>query len=227
MINYNDKFYKKSLIRQFMINKKEIFISLAVILLLSFTINLLKDWNQFFIILLSVSGVIIANIFTKKILAYYLDSEIEIKIWTMARFGFAGGQNFKRPLPSGAFFPIISKLFLFPFKNFIWMASLVFDIKPKVYRPAKRHGLYSFSEVTESQIGLIAAAGIFINLCLAVIGYFAGFSLFSQLNIYYAFFNLLPLSDLDGNKIFFGNIVLWSSLASLTLLGLLLSILII
>ncbi len=210
-----------------MMNKKEILVSLLVILLISFTINLLKDWNEFLVILLSVSIVIIANIFTKKILAYYLDSEIEIKLWEIQRLGFRAGQHFKRPFPAGAFIPILSKLIFFPFKSFIWMASLVFDIKPKVYRSAKRHGLYSFSEVTESQMGIIAAAGIVVNLCLAVIGYFAGFTLFAQLNIYYAFFNMLPLSDLDGNKIFFGNLVLWSFLASITLIGLLLSILII
>ena len=227
MINYNGKFYKKSLIHQRMINKKEIMVSLIVILLISFTINLLKDWNQFLIILLSVFIVIGANIFIKKILAYYLDTEIEIKLWEITQVGFRKEQHFKRPFPAGAFFPIISKLFLFPFKSFVWMASLVFDIKSKIHRSAKRHGLYSFSEVTEEQIGIIAAAGIAVNLLLAIIGYILGFTLFTQLNIYYAFFNMLPLSDLDGNKIFFGNLVLWSFLASLTLIGLLLSILII
>jgi len=37
--------------------------------------------------------------------------------------------------------------------------------------------------------------------------------------VYYAFFNILPLSDLDGNKIFFGNLVLWSFIAALVLIG--------
>ncbi len=210
-----------------MINKKEIIISSLVILLISFTISLLKSWNAFVNVLLAVFIVIGANIFTKKILAHYLDSEIEIKLWQIRRFGYRSGQHFKHLFPAGAFFPIISKLFLFPFNSFIWMASLVFDIKAKTYRPAKRHGLYLFSEITEGQIGLIAAAGITINIALAIVGYFLGFTLFTQLNIYYAFFNMLPLSDLDGNKIFFGNLVLWSFLACLTLIGLLLSILII
>jgi len=210
-----------------MINKKEIILSLLVILIISFTISLLEDWDAFLTILLSIFIVIGTNIFIKKILAHYLDSEIEIKLWEIRRFGFKRGHHFKRPLPAGVFFPIISKIFLFPFKNFIWMASLVFDIKPKVYRTAKRHGLYSFSEITEGQIGIIAAAGITINLALATIGYFLGFPIFAQLNIYYAFFNMLPISNLDGNKIFFGNIVLWSFLASLTLIGFLLSIFII
>ena len=128
-----------------MINKKEIILSLLVILIISFTISLLENWDIFLSILLSISIVIGANIFIKKILAYYLDSEIEIKLWEIKRFGFKGGHHFKRPFPAGAFFPIISKIFLFPFKRFIWMALLVFDIKPKVYRTAKRHGLYSFA----------------------------------------------------------------------------------
>ncbi|MCK4647794.1 hypothetical protein KAT24_02605 [Candidatus Pacearchaeota archaeon] len=210
-----------------MINKREIIIISLVILILSFTLSLLESWNAFLTILLSVSIIIGANISIKKIFAYYLDSEIEMKLWEIRRFGFKATQHFKRPFPAGIFFPIISKILFFPFKNFVWMASLVFDIKPKVYRAAKRHGLYSFSEITENQIGLIAATGITINLALATIGYFLGFHIFAQLNIYYAFFNMLPVSNLDGNKIFFGNIVLWSFLASLTLLGFLLSILII
>jgi Zn-dependent protease len=210
-----------------MINKKEIITISLIILILSFTLNLLKNWNSFLTVLLSVFVVIGANISVKKIFAYYLDSEIEIKLWEIKRFGFKTEQHFKKPLPAGIFFPIISKIILFPFNNFIWMASLVFDIKPKVYRTAKRHGLYSFSEMTEYQIGLIAATSIVINLVMATIGYFLGFHTFAQLNIYYAFFNMLPISELDGNKIFFGNIVLWSFLASITLLGFLLSILII
>ncbi len=210
-----------------MINKREMILIPSIILLISFTISLLKSWKAFANVLLAVFIIIGANIFIKKVLAHYLDSEIEIKLWKIKRFGYRSGQHFKHPFPAGAFLPIISKVFLFPFKSFIWMASLIFDVKAKTYRPAKRHGLYLFSEITEGQIGLIAAAGITINLALAIVGYFLGFPLFTQLNLYYAFFNMLPISDLDGNKIFFGNLVLWSFLASITLLGLLLSILII
>jgi Zn-dependent protease len=47
-----------------------------------------------------------------------------------------------------------------------------------------------------------------------------GFSEFSRLSIYFAFFNMIPISDLDGNKIFFGSLILWSFLAALVLIGL-------
>jgi len=210
-----------------MINKKEAIIIPLVILLLSLLLSLLKSWDIFLKILLSITILIIANILAKKLLAHYLDSEIEVKLWKIQRFGFQADQHFKKPFPAGIFFPMIFRVIFFMFNSFIWMASLVFDIKPKVHRAAKKHGLYSFSEITEDQIGLIAAAGIVINLILATIGYFLGFHIFAQLNIYYAFFNMLPISSLDGNKIFFGNIVLWSCLACITLLGFLLSILVI
>ena len=104
------------------------------------------------------------------------------------------------------------------------MASLVFDVSPKVYRAAKRHGLYSFSEMTEYHLGIIAASGIIINLAAAIIGYLLGFSDFARISIYFTFFNMIPLSDLDGNKIFFGNTVIWSFLASLVVIGMLLAL---
>jgi len=210
-----------------MINKKEAFTIFGVILILSFSLSLLKDLDTLWAILASITIVVCANIFIKKLFAHHLDAEIEIKLWRIKQFGFKPEQRFKHPFPAGAFIPILSKILFFPFKTFIWMASLVFDIKPKIYKAAKRHGLYTFSDMTEEQVGLIAAAGIAFNLILSVLGYFLGFHTFAQLNIYYAFFNMLPISNLDGNKIFFGNLVLWSCLACITLVGFLLSILII
>ena len=103
-----------------------------------------------------------------------------------------------------------------------WLAALVFDVTPKPYRAAKRHGLYRFSEMTESHIGLIAASGILANLFFAVVGYLIGTPEpmnFVSLSVFYALFNMLPISDLDGNKIFFGSIELWGFLASLVLIA--------
>lgn len=203
-----------------MLNKKEIVVIVIITIILAFSISLIKSLETFLYTLLAVFLVLIINIFAKKIASFYLDSEIEIKLWEIKRYGFKAHKHFKKPFPAGAFLPIISKIFLFPFNSFVWMASLVFDVKPKIYRTAKRHNLYSFSEMTEYHLGLIAAAGILANLVFAVIGYFLGFTDFVKLNIYFAFFNMLPISDLDGNKIFFGSLVLWSFLASIVLIGL-------
>ncbi len=200
-----------------MINKKEIIaISIAIAVLIIST-TLISSWKIFLITGLSVIAVVLINITTKKAVAYYLDTDIEMKLWKIKRYGFKPEKELKRPFPAGIFFPLLFSALTYG--GFVWMASLIFKIKPKVYKAAKRHGLYSYLDVTEYQIGLIAAAGIVINLIFAVIGYLIGWTTFSQLNIWYAFFNIIPFSDLDGNKIFFGNLVLWSFLTSIVILG--------
>lgn len=210
-----------------MINKKEIGALIIVSLITAFAVALAKNFafnsKLFFLALLGVFALILANMLVKKSVAYFLESEIEVKIWEIRRWGFRTGQHWKRAFPLGAFAPLISKIVLFPFTSFAWMASLVFDVKAKAYHAAKRHGIYSFSEMTEEHVGRIAAAGIFANILLAIVFYFVGGTfgtLFAKLNIWFVFFNMIPISDLDGNKIFFGNLVLWSFLAVVTLIGL-------
>lgn len=208
-----------------MINKKESLIIILIALIVSVSLSFLKTFDYFLYIFIPVLLVLIINVFAKKISAYYLDSEIELDVWKIGRYGFKPESRFKRKFPAGAIFPLVFSIL--SLGNVTWLASLVFEVKPKVYRAARRHGLYKFSEMTEDHIGLIASAGIVANLVFALIGYLLGFGAFSMLNISYAFFNLLPISDLDGNKIFFGNIVLWSLLATLALVGLGAAILII
>jgi hypothetical protein len=200
-----------------MLNPKEISSVLLIILLFALTISFLRSIESFLYTLLAVFLVVFINILAKKITSFYLESEIEIKLWGIKRYGFKPDWHFKHPFPAGIFFPII--ISALSFGNLIWMASLVFDVKAKVYRAAKRHGLYSYSEMTEWHIGLIAAVGVFVNIIFAVLGYLAGFPEFARLNLYFAFFNILPLSDLDGNKIFFGSPILWSFLAAVVLIG--------
>ncbi len=200
-----------------MLNSKEIYSLIIIVFILAITISFLRSIEVFLYILLAVFLTLAINIFAKKIMSFYFDSQIEVKLWKIKRYGFHPGSYFKKAFPAGIFFPII--ISAISFGNLFWMASLVFDVKPKIYRAAKRHGLYSYSEMTEEHIGLIAAAGVFANLVFAIIGYLAGFSEFARLNIYFAFFNILPLADLDGNKIFFGSLILWSFLATLILIG--------
>ncbi len=214
-----------------MISKKEIIVISVSTLIIAFAITLLQiakgDWISFLIALVSVLAVILINTIGKKFISYYLDSEIELDFWEFTRYGFSKGHKFRKPFPAGAFFPLISKIIFFPLKGFVWMASLVFDVKPTVWRHAKRHGLYKFSEMSELHIGLIAASGIIANLIFALIGYLIGFQEFAQYSIWYAFFNLIPISNLDGNKIFFGNLLVWTVLAIITTFSLLMSFIIV
>ena len=200
-----------------MLNKKEITAILVVTLILGFVISLTESIQILLYSFLAIFIIIVINVATKKIASYYLDSEIQMKIWEVKRYGFKDSRHFKKPLPAGAIFPIIVSVVSLGYIT--WLAPLEFEVKAKVSRAAKRHGLYTFSEMTEFHIGLIAAAGILANLVLAVIGYFIGFPTFARLNIYFALFNMIPLSNLDGNKIFFGSLVIWSFLAAIVLIA--------
>jgi len=208
-----------------MITKSEILSILGITIVLAISASLFRDINLFPATLLSFFLVITINVLAKKIASFYLDSEIEMKVWQIegSMFRWFGRpvkyKKFEEPFKAGIYFPLISKIIFYPLGSFIWMASLIFEIKPKVYRAAKRHGLYSYSELNESHIGLIAAAGIVANIFFAFVGYLIGFSEFSRINIYMAFFNILPLSDLDGNKILFGNMTLWTVLVTLILIS--------
>ncbi|MEK6875757.1 MAG: hypothetical protein AABX30_03665 [Nanoarchaeota archaeon] len=204
-----------------MLNRKEIAIIIAASLVLALVISLMASWKVFFYTLLSIFLISLINIFAKKIAAFYFESEVEVKLWEIERYGYKAGWKFKKPIPAGIIFPLI--VTALSFGNFTWMAPLVFDVKAKIYRVVKKHGLYSFSEMSEFHIGLIAAAGILANLFFAVLAYLIGTPIemnFITLSIAFTFFNMLPISDLDGNKIFFGNLTLWSFLATLVLIGL-------
>jgi len=208
-----------------MINLKESIAIVLISIILGFFISLITSFQAFFYSLLIIFIVILINILAKKITAYYLDSQIEIKIWNFQQWGYKKSQYMKKPFPIGIFMPILTAIITLGYV--VWSACLTFDVKAKQYRAAKRHGLYTFSEMTEYHIGLIAASGIIINLIFALIGYLAGLTEFARLNIYFAFFNMIPLSDLDGNKVFFGSLVLWSFLAIITLIALAYTILLI
>lgn len=199
-----------------MFDKKEIGVIIITSVFLAFAITLVETWNIFLYALVCVLIIVLVNSLAKKISAYFFESEVEIKLWEFKRYGYRAGQKWKNAFPAGLVIPLISKIILFPLNGFAWMASLVFDVKPKSWRVAKRHGYYSFSEMTEDHIGYIAAIGVIANLILALIGYLVGYPYFAKISIWFAFFSMLPISDLDGNKIFFGNLALWNVLAILT-----------
>ena len=209
-----------------MLEKKEIAYVLVSILVLSLAVSI-WDFGRIFFVMSSFFFIFMINIVAKEIASIYYESKIEHKIWEIYRYGwigvFSGGifhpsKNFKKPIPIGAILPLITSVLSFGY--FIWMSVLVFDAKSKISRAAKRHGLYSFSEMSEEHMGYIAASGILANLLFSILGYLAGFSEFAELGILYAFFNLFPISDLDGNKIFFGNMELWAFLAALSMIAL-------
>lgn len=197
-----------------MLNKKEITIILSITLTLGIIISLIESWEIFGITCLAIFGVIMINVLAKKIAGHILDTDVEIKMWEWKRFGYKHHQKFTGMIPFGIIIPLIVKFVSVGLIN--WMACLTFEVEGKSYKAAKRYGLYSFSEVTEKEMGWIASTGIWANLIIALAAYLLGFPFFAKLNILYAFFNIIPISNLDGAKIFFGNIPNWAFVAIIT-----------
>tara|TARA_Y100000310_G_scaffold294100_2_gene324302 strand:+ start:1088 stop:1720 length:633 start_codon:yes stop_codon:yes gene_type:complete len=176
----------------------------AAVLAVSFSF---KDTSFFLQIGISFLIIIILNVLIKKAVAYYFEAKTTTKLWGVSQFWFTVRSHLKKPLPM-IWLPIVLAFFTKGILNF-WFGVLEFDIKPKKERVSRRHGLYRFSEMTDWHIALIAVAGIIINLIAAVVGYLAGFETFAKLNIWFAAWSIIPLSSLDGSKIFFGSRPLW------------------
>jgi hypothetical protein len=161
----------------------------------------------FTIFLFIIIGV---NILAKKFAAYDFELNVETKFWSIYHYGLKQGAHFVKPvymiwLP--ILLSLISRGLLF------WMPILEFDITALPERVSRRHGLYRFAQATEWHIALIIMWGIISSLALAIIGYFLGFNLFSRLCVYYAIWNIIPISGLDGSKLFFGSRHLWVAVA--------------
>lgn len=201
-----------------MLNKREAIHIILAWLTLSLTFGLVRGEKEFFISLPMILVVIFGNILAKKISSSHFDAKIKIKLWEVKRYWFRPHDYFKSPVPLGIVLPFI--LLVLTQGALTWFACLVFDTKAKLRRVAKRHGFRSFSEMTEKHTALIAGAGILANILLAFVGLLLNFPIFAKLNLYYSLFNLIPISNLDGNKIFLGNFLIWAFLLSLTLIGL-------
>lgn len=193
-----------------MLNGKEILSLLIAMIIFAFVVSF-PDLNNFALMFLFGFIIIFIYVLTKKLVAYYLETDIEMKIWSFQRYGLYERSYFKKPIPIGIILPFILTILSFGYID--WIALLQTDEKASKYRVAKRHDFYSFSELTEWHIGLIAASGIIASLILAIIAYLINQPILGKFAIFYASFNMIPIGKLDGTKIFFGSKILWVILA--------------
>lgn len=101
------------------------------------------------------------------------------------------------------------------------MTFLQFDYEnnfPK--RVLRKNGRVRREELNESDPGYTAAWGFYSLLILSaiaiIINLLTDFQIFIDLakySLYYGAWNLLPISQLDGTKLFFGNFFNWVVLA--------------
>jgi len=189
----------------------EIFVIILAAIVLAISASF-RDSTIIYAAAISFLIIISANVLTKKIVGYFLEIDIKTKFWSWYQYGFRKDSHFKKPLPM-IWLPLLISLLTKGF--FWWLAILEFDVVAKTERVAKRHGLYRFTQVTENHIAWIATWGIIANFILAIIGYVAGFELFTRLSLYFMAWSLIPISNLDGAKIFFSSKGLWITAATI------------
>ncbi|MBU4086822.1 MAG: hypothetical protein KKB21_04580 [Nanoarchaeota archaeon] len=162
--------------------------------------------------------IFIFSIGAKKLAANFLQSDIETKILHFQRWGWYERSYFKTPIPIGLLFPFF--LIILTLGRVPWLATTQTEIIASKAKIAKKHGIYRYSEMTDSDLAWITSAGIFACFILAILAYLLNLPDLSRYAILFACFNMIPLGQIDGTKIFFGNLLLWFILAIISLLGL-------
>jgi len=192
---------------------------LVLTAVIGFSSALSGNWPAVGIALVFSIIIIGVNITAKKLMAYSLDSNVEHRVWSFQRYGFKPHWKLKKPVPGGIIFPLF--LSLITLGTFKFMSILSYETKALKRRAAKRFGTYSFTEMTEWHNALIGASGAVALLLLSLIIYFipaSGLEQLSKFAAYYVFFNMLPLWDFDGTQIYFGSRILYSILATITII---------
>ncbi|MBU0957331.1 MAG: hypothetical protein KKF56_00825 [Nanoarchaeota archaeon] len=162
---------------------------------------------DFLFALLFFAIILIVNVVAKKISAHIHNVDIEHKIWHFQRWGYYERSHFKKPIPVGIILPFI--LSILTFGAVPWYAVTQFDAKPQKHRAVRKHDVYSFAELTDRDLGLIAATGIWPMLLIVAVAYIINLPALGSLALFFAAFNLIPLGQLDGTKIFFGSHIRW------------------
>lgn len=160
---------------------------------------------------------ILVNISAKKVMANWLDSDVEHEIWQFGRFGFKPGRHLKKTIPAGIILPLIFSVYSIGFLKL--MTVLTYETRALKKRASRRFGSFSFTEMTDWHNALVGSAGIISILFLSFVAYWIPqLESLSKIAAFYAFSNLIPFSKLDGSQIFFGSRVLWATLSIITLI---------
>jgi Zn-dependent protease len=169
--------------------------------------------------LLAAVIVVGVSVLGKKIMAKRLDADVEHQIWRMDRYGIRPHDHIKKSLPIGVIGPLFISAITLGALNL--MSVLTYETKAMKRRAARRFGPFSFTEITDFHNALIGAAGIVGLLIISFASYFTPWAigiLVGKIAAFYAFWNMVPASKLDGSQIFFGSRVLWATLAVITLI---------
>ncbi len=162
-----------------------------------------------------------------KIVAKKYGASSEFRIWSIERYGLSKSKKFPKSFVGYRIqtFPlglILSITLAFVSNGLIKFAAVTSSKIKEKYRLGKK-----FKNLTEFETAAISLAGPLTNLFLAIIFQITGnlfnFERFVIVNSALAMYSMIPLSKLDGSRIFFGSKILYLlSFIFIFLIGLLL-----
>lgn len=155
--------------------------------------------------------IILISIIAKKITANIYSLKIEHSVWKFQRYWFHSRSYFKKPFPIGIVLPFF--LSLFSLGIIKPLTFLQFDEKniPEK-RILRRIGRIRKMEINEFDLSITSAIGFYSLLLLSAIGIILKYPELARLPLYYGIWNLIPVSKLDGAKVFFWNAYHWFAL---------------
>jgi hypothetical protein len=166
--------------------------------------------------------IIFTSVICKKIAAKYFYVEIEHKIWSLQRWWYAERDYFKKPIAMGLILPFFLSILSLGYLRVYTLLQYDAENSPK--RVLKRRGMYRHQEINESDLAFVSAWGFYGLLLLAIIGAIIKMPDLTKYAIYYGVWNMIPIGQLDGSKLFFGSLINWLLLAFFFMIALILMI---
>jgi hypothetical protein len=207
-----------------MLTKKEFAWVIIATLILGFIIGFSEKPEYSLWVFLVAFIIIIVNILAKKIASGFYSIKIEHKPWEFQRYGLYEQSHFKKPFPIGLILPFILSLLSLGIIKL--MIILQFDAENLPYkRILKMRGRERRTEINESDLAITSAWGFYALIFTAIIGALLNFPELSKYAVIYGIWNLLPISQTDGSKVFFGSFANWTFLAIIYIISLVLVIL--
>jgi len=191
----------------FKFNKKEIIWIILSIIILGFIIEFSTEYTLNYTGFIYATIIILTSVLIKNLAADYFYVTIEHTIWEVKHWWWTKRSHFKKPIPFGLILPFF--IAFVSIGTIKMMTLLQFNGKPSKKRLLKKRGAVRKSEVNESDFAFISAWASWGLIILAIIASLIHQPELSKYAIYYGFWNLLPISQLDGAKLFFGSFINW------------------
>ena len=152
--------------------------------------------------------IILAWVFGKKLTSSMYDTKVEHTCLTFQRYWYSKRGYFKKPFPIGLLVPfVLSFLSLGYLKVPLLLQTEVTDVPKK--RLLKRKGSYKKSEINEKNIAFSVVWGFWFLIFLSILALIFKQPSLAKYSIMYGFWNLIPIGQIDGNKLFFGSFPNW------------------